>query len=200
MTNYLSLIGTLIASAVALGIAVWNARRSDRHRREDAEAAEQQRRQDRMAVEQQRREEREAAVRAHQAEQLAKLLTLHATAGPPVFTPMMSPAPPSVSGQMRAILLTLPGHLATVLRIKLKLNYTVTGVPLDQASRARLHDDENDAGKKWLIFDRASAITSRGFEPRPEWIEAELTYDIEGLLGGDQDAVLAALKLNRPAP
>ena len=141
MTNYFSLIGSLVASIVALSIAVWNARRADRLRNED------------------------------------RHMTLH-------------------DGEMRAILLTLPGNLATVLRIRLKLNYTVTNVPLDPASLARLREDEKDSGHKWLIFDRASAITGSGFEPRSEWIEAELAYDIAGLRGGDQDAVLAALKLN----
>jgi hypothetical protein len=34
------------------------------------------------------------------------------------------------------------------------------------------------------------------FGPYPEWIEAELVYDIAGELGGDQDAVLRALSKN----
>ena len=96
---------------------------------------------------------------------------------------------------MKAILLILPGNLATVLRIRLGLNYTVTGVPLDSGSQTRLGGDENDSGLKWLIFARSSSI-NQGFEPRPEWVEAELAYDIAGLLDGDQEAVLAALKLN----
>lgn len=36
-------------------------------------------------------------------------------------------------------------------------------------------------------------LTKRAFEPRPEWIEAELAYDIAGLRGHDQDAILKAL-------
>ena len=68
------------------------------------------------------------------------------------------------------------------------------GVSLDSASAARLRSSEqDDAGYKWLIFDRSSVVTSRGFQPYPEWIEAELAYDIAGQLGGDQDAVLLAL-------
>ena len=71
-------------------------------------------------------------------------------------------------------------------------------MPLDPASAARLQPDEqHDAGHKWLIFDRSSVLTNRSFEPRPEWIEAELAYDIAGQLGGDQDEVLRALKKDR---
>jgi hypothetical protein len=44
-----------------------------------------------------------------------------------------------------------------------------------------------------LIFDRASVLPKRSPERSPERIEAELAYDIAGLLGGDQDAVLHAL-------
>jgi hypothetical protein len=95
---------------------------------------------------------------------------------------------------MKAILLRLPGHLATTLRVRLKLQHTMKDVPLDPASAARLRPDEqHDAGHKWLIFDRSSVLTKRAFEPYPEWIEAELAYDIAGQLGGDQDAVLHAL-------
>lgn len=95
---------------------------------------------------------------------------------------------------MKAILLQLPGHLATVLRVRLKLEHTMKGVPFDPASAARLraHED-HDAGHKWLIFDRNSVLTNRGFLPYPEWVEAELAYDIAGELGGDQEAVLQAL-------
>lgn len=96
--------------------------------------------------------------------------------------------------KMKAILLILPGHLATVLRARLKLQYTMKDVLLDSASAARLRPGEPfDAGHKWLIFDRSSALTGRGFQPYPEWVETELSYDIVGLRGGDQDAVLAAL-------
>jgi hypothetical protein len=67
-------------------------------------------------------------------------------------------------------------------------------VDVDPATAARLNPEElHDAGHKWRIFDRASALTGRSFKAYPEWIEAELAYDIAGLLGGDQEAVLAAL-------
>lgn len=189
MTEYLS----LIAPAVALIIAVGNAWWDNRRRKKDREESERLRERDRRAAEQLRQQEREEAARAHQAEQLAKLLTLYTTTGP-----VQGGAAEMSDREMKAILLTLPGHLATVLRIGLALNYTTAGVPLDPPSLARLGGDENaDAGQKWQIFDRASAITNRGFEPRLEWVEAELAYDIAGLRGGDQDAVLAALKLRK---
>jgi hypothetical protein len=95
----------------------------------------------------------------------------------------------------KAVLLTLPGDLATILRIKLGLTYTVKDVPLSSADRARLRADETDAGHKWLIFARASVGDQSldRYAPRSEWVEAELRYDIAALLGGDQDAVLADL-------
>ncbi|GAA1027839.1 MULTISPECIES: hypothetical protein [Amycolatopsis] len=68
------------------------------------------------------------------------------------------------------------------------------GVVLDAASAARLRPhEEPHAGRKWLIFDRSSVVTGRGFDSYPEWIEAELAYDIAGERGGDQDAVLRGL-------
>lgn len=118
---------------------------------------------------------------------LAQLLELHLTA---VETRHLD----EHNAKMKAILLTLPGHMAAILRVRLKLQYTMKGVPLDPASAARLRpDDDHDAGHKWLIFDRASVLTKRAFEPRPEWIEAELAYDIAGLREHDRDAVLKAL-------
>jgi hypothetical protein len=96
--------------------------------------------------------------------------------------------------KMKAILLQLPGQLATTLRVKLKLQHTMKDVALDPASAARLGPHErDDVVHKRLIFGRSSVLTGRGFQPHPEWIEAELAYDIAGELGGDQDAVLHAL-------
>jgi hypothetical protein len=100
--------------------------------------------------------------------------------------------------------LRLPGHLATTLRVRLKLGYTMKDVSLDTASAARLGPATaavpHDAGHKWLIFDRSSVLKGRGFQSYPEWIEAELAYDIAGQLGGDQDAVLAALSKDVRGP
>lgn len=170
MTGYLSLAGSLIASATALLIATWGWRRSDRRAQQD----------------------KESAVREKQAELLAELLELSIGAADARHLSMHD-------AKMKAILLTLPGHLATVLRVRLKLQYTMKDAPLDSTSAARLRPGESvDGGYKWLIFDRSSALTGRSFQPYPEWVETELAYDIAGLRGGDQDAVLAALSKRDP--
>lgn len=164
MTPYLNLAGSVIASVVALTIAVIGWRKSDRRVQE----------------------EKQEAVRKEQAAKLAELLELSIDA-------VESRNLTKHDAKMKAILLTLPGHFATVLRNRLRLDYTMKDVPLDAASAVRLRADETKAGHKWLIFDRSSAVTNRAMQPYPEWIEAELAYDIAGLLGGDQDAVLVAL-------
>lgn len=166
MTGLLSLIGSLIASGIALFIATRGWQKSDRRALED----------------------RDERIRLHQADLLAQLLGCH-------FAALAKNNMGAHDAEMKAVLLQLPGHLATTLRHRLKLQYTMKSVPLDLTSAARLHAHEkHDAGHKWLIFDRSSVLTKRTFEPRAEWIEAELAYDIAGLRGGDQDAVLAALK------
>lgn len=165
MTGYLGFVGSLIASVIALLIAIWGWRKSDRRAQLDEEDA----------------------VRREQAKLLAELLELSIGAADARHLNMHD-------AKMKAILLTLPGHLATTLRVRLKLQYTMKDVPVDSASAARLRPGEpHDAGHKWLIFDRSSVLTGRSFQPYPEWIEAELAYDIAGLRGGDQDAVLTAL-------
>lgn len=165
MTDYLGIIGSLIASGVALWIATAGWRRADRRDYQD---------------------KHHAAAR-HRAALLAELLELHLDA---IHARHLT----KNDAKMKAILLQLPGHLATTLRVKLKLQYTMKDVALDPASAARLRPHEQqDVGHKWLIFDRSSVLTGRGFQPYPEWIEAELAYDIAGELGGDQDAVLRAL-------
>ena len=165
MTSYLGIIGSLVASTVALSIAIAGWRRADRRAEQD---------------------KNDAAAR-HRATLLGELLALH-------FDAVQEGSPAKNDAKMKAVLLQLPGHLATMLRSKLKLQYTMKDVALDAASAARLRPHEDpEAGYKWLIFDRSSVLTGRGFEPRPEWIEAELAYDIAGERGGDQDAVLRAL-------
>lgn len=165
MTNYLSLIGSLLASTVALWIAIMGWRRAEERAEQD---------------------KHDVTARAR-AQMLAKLLELHLDAA---HAKQLT----RNDAHMKALLLQLPGYLATTLRVRLKMKHTMKGVPLDPASAARLKPHEQgDAGFKWLIFDRSSVLTGRGFEPYPEWIEAELAYDIAGGLGGDQDAVLHAL-------
>jgi hypothetical protein len=165
MTSYLGLIGSLAASSVALAIAVIGWRKSDKRDQQGKDDATRQRR----------------------GELLADLLELHLDA-------LAARHLEKNDARMKAILLRLPGHLATTLRVRLKLQYTMKDVPLDPASAGRLRPtEEHDAGHKWLIFDRSSVLTGRAFEPFPEWIEAELAYDIAGLVGDDQDAVLRAL-------
>lgn len=165
MTGVLSLIGSLIASSIALYIATRGWKKSDERALED-------------------RDERS---RLRQADLLARLLDLHFTAVGANRLTMNDP-------QMKAILLTLPGHLATILRLRLKLDYTVRAVPLDQATAARLqHYQQPEAGDKWMLFDKSSRPRKTAFDTHPEWVEAELAYDIAGLRGEDQDAVLKAL-------
>lgn len=172
MTNYLGIIGSLVASTVALWIAISGWRRADRRAEQD----------------------RNDAAARHRAALLGELLALH-------FDTAHDGDPTKNDARMKAILLQLPGHLATTLRSKLKLQYTMTNAALDAASAARLRaHEEPHAGHKWLIFDRSSVLTGRGFEPRPEWIEAELAYDIAGERGGDQDAVLRALSKDVRGP
>jgi hypothetical protein len=171
MTEYLGLIASVVSSTVALGIAIVGWRRSDQRATDD----------------------KLAAAAKHRAELLAELLELHLDA---VHQQHLTSQIRQTrnDAKMKAILLRLPGHLATTLRAKLQLQHTMKGVPLDPASAARLRPDErHDCGHKWLIFDRNSVQTNRAFRPYPEWIEAELGYDIAGELGGDQDAVLQAL-------
>jgi hypothetical protein len=165
MADYLGIIGSVLASTVALWIATMGWRRADRRAQQD----------------------REDAAGRERAALLAELLELH-------FDSRGIGETDKHIARMKAILLRLPGHLATVLRARLKLQYTMKDVPLDPASAARLRPDEDhDAGHKWLIFDRSSVLTKRAFRPYDEWIEAELAYDIAGQVGGDQDAVLRAL-------
>jgi hypothetical protein len=161
----------VLASTVALWIATMGWRKAERRAEQD----------------------KLDAAAHHRAALLAQLLELHLDALPSgQLTHHASQT--KNDAKMKAILLQLPGHLATTLRVKLKLQYTMKGAPLDSASAARLRPDErHDAGHKWLIFDRSSVLTGRGFQPYPEWIEAELAYDIAGELSGDQDAVLHAL-------
>jgi hypothetical protein len=130
MTNYLGLAGSLIASVVALTIAIVGWRKSDRRAQE----------------------EKQSAARKEQAAQLRKLLELSLDAAE---TRHLS----KHDAKMKAILLTLPGHFATVLRNRLRLEYTMKDVALDPASAARLRADEQDAGHKWLIFDRSSGLS-----------------------------------------
>ncbi|MFE2752693.1 hypothetical protein ACFXGA_11915 [Actinosynnema sp. NPDC059335] len=95
----------------------------------------------------------------------------------------------------KAILLQLPGHRATIVRVALGLRHTMHDVPVDAATAARLKPTEpHDAGHKWWIFDRASALNRQSLDARPELVEAEIAYDIAGLLGRDQETVLQALK------
>lgn len=171
MTDYLGIIGSLLASSIALTIAITGWRRVDQRAEQD---------------------KLDAAARGRAA-LLAQLLELYLDDAP-VGTPSKLTVGSTRNAKMKAILLQLPGHLATTLRIQLNLRHTMKGVPLDPASAARLraHED-HDAGHKWLIFDRSSAMTNRAFQPYPEWVEAELAYDIAGELGGDQGAVLQAL-------
>ncbi|MET9226000.1 hypothetical protein [Lentzea sp. NPDC003310] len=165
MTPYLGLIGSVVASVAALFIAVVGWRKSDQRARQD----------------------KEDAASCGRAALLAELLELHLDAHAARHLEKND-------ARMKAILLRLPGHLATTLRVRLKLQHTMKDVPLDPQSAARLRPTEaHDAGHKWLIFDRSSVLTQRGFQPYPEWVEAELAYDIAGELGGDQDAVLRAL-------
>ncbi|WP_410570711.1 hypothetical protein [Amycolatopsis sp. cmx-4-61] len=172
MTGYLGLIGSLIASSVALFIATMGWRRSDQRAQQD----------------------KDGAAARERATLLAKLLELHLDA---VHAKHLG----RNDAMMKAILLRLPGHLATTLRSRLELKHTMKDVPLDPASAARLRPaEEHDAGHKWLIFDRSSVLTGRSFQPYPEWIEAELAYDIAGQLGGDQDAVLLALSKDARNP
>lgn len=171
MTDYLGIIGSLLASTVALWIAINGWRRVARRAEQDKLDAAAR---DRVVL-------------------LAELLELHLDA---VHEQHLTSQVRQTrnDAKMKAILLRLPGHLATTLRVKLKLEHTMKGVPLDPVSAARLRPDEReDAGNKWLIFDRNSVLTNRGFQPYPEWIEAELAYDIAGELDADQDAVLHAL-------
>jgi hypothetical protein len=125
-----------------------------------------------------------------QAKQLARLLQLH-------MTPSMGPEHFANVAEMKAILLTLPGHFATLLRTGLDLRHTMRGVPVDPVTARRLKPDERDeAGHKWLLFQRSSADPGKTLnrkQPADEWVEAELAYDIAGLLNGDQQAVLDAL-------
>ncbi|MGB3439483.1 MAG: hypothetical protein WBA97_12095 [Actinophytocola sp.] len=171
MTAYLGLITSLVSSTVALGIAIVGWRRSDQRATKDKLTAEAR----------------------HRAELLAQLLELHLEAEP--AGPLtIHPAATKNDVKMKAILLQLPGHLATVLRVRLRLEHTMKGVRLDRATAARLRsNDKHDAGHKWLIFDRNSVLINRGFLPYGEWVETELVYDIAGELHGDQDAVLQAL-------
>lgn len=168
MTEYLPLFGPLIPSVVALYIAIKGWRKADQRAEED----------------------RERVVRAEHAKQLAELLELH-------FAAVHAKNLTMNDAKMKAILLPLPGYLATLLRVRLELQYTMKDVQLDPASAARLEpQDANQAGSKWKILDRNSVLpkgTFNKYQLRPEWIEAELAYDIAGLLGDDQDAVLKAL-------
>ncbi|GAB3901569.1 hypothetical protein ACFQ1S_00975 [Kibdelosporangium lantanae] len=168
MISYLGLVGSLTASTVALVIAILGWRRSDKRAQLD----------------------KEDAVARERANLLADLLELH-------FDALAAQHIGKNDAKMKAILLRLPGHLATTLRVRLKLGYTMKDVPLDPASAKRLGPattaTPHEAGYKWMIFDRSSVLKGRGFEPYPEWIEAELAYDIAGQRGGDQDAVLRAL-------
>ncbi|MEU3649290.1 hypothetical protein ACFWNN_25485 [Lentzea sp. NPDC058450] len=162
--NLLTLVGPTIASVVALTIAVIGWRK------------------------QTRRDEKERTdrLKSQKAELLAELLELCiANSGLPVGRDV---------ARAKAILLRLPGNIATVLRQALNLRYTMH-VPLDEATAVRMKSTgPHDANDKWEIFDAASALTRGSFSARREWIEAEIVYDIAGLMGDDQDAVLAALK------
>ena len=161
----LGLLGSLTASIVALTIAIIGWRKADA--RDVASKAD--------------------ADRGERVRVLAELLELHALS--------MSGTTSDRRAQMRARLLVLPGHLATVLRLDLGLRHTMVGVPLDAVSAARLPESEKpEAGLKWVIFERSSAVRRGSFAARPEWIEAELVYDIAGVKGDDQEAVLVALK------
>ncbi|MEU5694849.1 hypothetical protein [Actinosynnema sp. NPDC020468] len=159
----LSLLGPLLASGVALFIATRGWKRQDQRDEED----------------------RQHDKNIRQAALLAELLELSiAHGGMPTG---------GDAHRAKSILLQLPGHLGVILRPSLGLSHTMH-VPLDKASAARLRPDEQqDAGLKWKIFDRASPISGQSFGERPDWIEAEIAYDIAGLTGGDQDAVLQAL-------
>jgi hypothetical protein len=171
MTSYFGLVGTLLASGVALWIATMGWRRAERRAEQD---------------------KFDAAARGRTA-LLTELLELYLDDAP-VGAPSRVTNGATRDAKMKAILLQLPGHLATVLRVQLRLRHTMKDAPLDPASAARLRPDEpHDADHKWLIFDRSSALTQRTFMPYPEWIEAELAYDIAGELGSNQDAVLHAL-------
>jgi hypothetical protein len=162
--NWLSLVGTIVASATALTIAFVGWKRQDRREQQD----------------------RIDAVKEKQVQLLADLLELSIAGG---GVPEGRDA-----AKAKAILLRLPGHLATVLRPALGLKHTMH-VPVDVATAARMKPTEpHDASHKWWIFNRASALTNREFRARREWIEAEILYDIAGLMGEDQDVILAALK------
>jgi hypothetical protein len=172
MTVYLGLIGSLLASSIALWIATMGWRKTDQRTQQD----------------------REDTASRERAALLAELLELH-------LNSQDTEDSQKHNAKMKAILLRLPGHLATILRVQVNLQYTMKDVPLDPASAARLRPDEqHDAGHKWLIFDRSSAQTKRAFLPYDEWIEAELAYDIAGQLGDDQDAVLHALSKDARDP
>lgn len=92
MTNYLGIIGSLVASTVALWIAMSGWRRADRRAKQD----------------------RNDAAARHRAALLGELLALH-------FDAAHDGDPTKNDARMKAILLQLPGHLATTLRSKLKL-------------------------------------------------------------------------------
>ncbi|MFD2469074.1 hypothetical protein [Amycolatopsis silviterrae] len=145
MTGYFGIIGSLVASVVALGIAIAGWRRSDQRAEQDKD---------------------DAAAGARGA-LLGELPALH-------FDAVGAGDASRNDAKMKAILPQLPGYLATALRVRLRLQYTMDGVALDAASAARLRlHEEPHAGRKWLIFDRSSVITGRGFDSYPEWIEAE---------------------------
>jgi hypothetical protein len=178
-------------AALAFALRGWRhdtAARDLQHEREEKRRQEDQ--EEARRVDEERRDQ---ARRADQADQLRELLGLWLVERAALVAGHNAEMRGREIAQMKAILLTLPGYLASCLRMHLKLNWTTIGVQLDPASVARLRDgDAKDVGAKWLIFDRASKLR-RSFKTRPEWIEAEIAYDIAGLTGGDQDAVLEAL-------
>ncbi|WP_330271184.1 hypothetical protein OG205_29115 [Lentzea sp. NBC_00516] len=148
---------------------------------------------------QQKRDDEDRVQAQHKelATQVAELLRLYLATGCQIIEGQEA-------ARSKAILLTLPGHLATLLRAAYDLQHTMRGVPLDPATAGRMKpEDPQDAGGKWKLFDRNSIQQQRALrrkQPYREWVEAELAYDIAGLRGGDQDAVLKALSMDMRDP
>src|SRR5689334_4143871 len=121
MTPWVTPVASVLVAIITSSVALWIA---------NSNWTRQQKRDD---------EDRVQARHKEQAALLAELLQLYLSTGRQIVD---GPE----AARSKAILLTLPGHLATLLRTAYDLKHTVRGVPLDLATAARMKpEDPQDA-------------------------------------------------------